>query len=157
MKIRTAGIEDLPALHQLYTETIRHTCKNDYNADQIDVWVSSIENTSRWINAITTQYFLVAEIDHQLAGFASLKDGNYLDFMYVNKDFLRRGVANKLFQELLREATRLKTNGLSSDVSKTARPFFEKKGFKVVKKNTNLIKGIEIVNFRMVLEFGNEV
>ena len=35
-------------------------------------------------------------------------------------------------------------------LNKTAIPFFEKKGFKIVKENKHIIRGIEIINYRMM-------
>ncbi len=141
---------DLPALQRLYVETIRKTCSKDYDPEQIRVWTASIDNKERWLNAINDQHFLMAKTGNELAGFGSLKNGNYLDFLYVHPDYAGKGVAGKLFQAL--EAVWLQHSGdyLYSDVSITARPFFEKKGFRVEKEDVNLLKGVEIINYRMV-------
>ncbi len=149
---RSATPTDLPVLHTLYVDTIQNTCKNDYTQEQIAVWVSNIENTVRWQQAVASQYFLVAEIGHKIVGFGSLTEAGYVDFMYVHKDHQRQGIANVLLNSLEQEARRLGCTYLTSDVSKTARPFFEKKGFVVVKKNRKVMKGLEIVNFRMKKE-----
>ncbi|MDQ3290224.1 MAG: GNAT family N-acetyltransferase, partial [Bacteroidota bacterium] len=68
-------MNDLPALQNLYVQTIENTCQNDYDANQLKVWKLSVENKESWTNALQTQYFLVAEIDDQIVGFGSLKDG----------------------------------------------------------------------------------
>jgi len=149
---RPATPTDLPALHTFYVDTIQNTCKNDYTQEQIAVWVSNIENTARWQEAVASQYFLVAEIDNKIVGFGSLTKGGYIDFMYVHKDHQRQGIANVLLNSLEQEARRLGCACLTSDVSKTARAFFEKKGFAVVKKNRKVMKGLEIVNYRMKKE-----
>ena len=148
--IRHANIDDLPEILALYAEIIQQTCKNDYDQQQIRAWISSIENKARWTEALTRQYFLLAITENKIVGFASLENGDYLDFMYVHKDFLRKGIANKLFQALENEAKRLANFSMTADVSKTAQPFFEKKGFKVLKENKNMISGVEIINYRMV-------
>jgi putative acetyltransferase len=150
--LRHANMEDLPELHSLYVETIQHTCKKDYDLHQISVWTASVENKERWKRALTHQYFLVAEIENKIVGFGSLENGDHVDFMYVHKDYLRQGIADKLYQALENESQRLGYNCITSDVSKTARPFFSKKGFKVVKESKNFIKGVEIINYRMMKE-----
>lgn len=38
---------------------------------------------------------------------------------------------------------------LTADVSKTAKPFFEKKGFLLVKEQENLLDDVLIVNYKM--------
>ena len=51
----------------------------------------------------------------------------------------------KPFEEL----TPAQQTVLTSDVSKTARPFFEKVGFEVIKKQTVVRQGVELTNFKM--------
>lgn len=149
IKTRRAEPGDLEALQSLFVETIKSTCKNDYSAEQIAVWTSSIENKERWKGIMADQYVLVAELDGAIAGFGSLENGSYLDFLYVHKDYLRRGIANMLFEGLRGESTRQGFKTMTSDVSKTARPFFETKGFRVVRENKMVKKGVEISNYHM--------
>ena len=148
--IRHATLDDLPEIRMLFVTTIRSACTRDYNQQQIAVWTSSVENRERWETALTAQYFLVAERGDKIVGFASLHDGDYLDFLYVHHLYLRQGIANRLYQELEKEWQRLGKPSIVSDVSKTAKPFFNKKGFKVIQQNQRIIKGVKIVNYRMV-------
>lgn len=43
---------------------------------------------------------LLAISDGKIAGFSSLRDGDYLDFMYVHKDCQRMGVAETLLKAI---------------------------------------------------------
>ncbi|MGC6434055.1 MAG: GNAT family N-acetyltransferase [Crocinitomicaceae bacterium] len=149
LTFRQANVTDLEEIQELFVETIKNTCKNDYTMEQIDVWISSIENKERWMSFLIEQYFIIAENENKIVGFSSLEKGNHVDFMYVHKDFLRKGVANMLFKKLKDKSIKLGFDKLTADVSKTARPFFENKGFKVVRENKNMIKAVEIINFHM--------
>ncbi|MCB9230877.1 MAG: GNAT family N-acetyltransferase [Bacteroidia bacterium] len=151
IKIRPANLSDLDEIQTLFVETIRFTCKADYSPRQIQVWTSSVENRERWIEKLNRQYFLVAEKDQRIVGFASLENGNYLDLLYVHKDFQRQGIANLLFQKIQSKARQPGFEKITSDVSKTARPFFEAKGFRVVQENKFSLKGVEITNYHMTL------
>ena len=88
MKITTrrTAPEDLEELQALFVDTIRATCSNDYNKDQINAWTASVENIDRWNRLISHQYSIVAEIDRKIVGLAALDDPEYLDFLYVHKD-----------------------------------------------------------------------
>lgn len=149
ISIRLAKISDLKEMQKMFVDTISTICKDDYSPEQIKVWTSSIENTQRWTDKLTSQYFLVADLDNKIVGYASLENSNYLDFLYVHKDYQRQGIADKLYTEIEKEAVKRKATVLNSDVSKTARPFFEKKGFKTITQQTNIIKGVEIINYKM--------
>lgn len=136
-------------MQELFVQTIQSVCRYDYSPEQIAVWTSSIVNTKRWTDKLVKQHFLIAEIGDKIVGYASLENGEYLDFLYVHKDFQRQGIASKLCAEIEAIAIHQGTTLLTSDVSITARPFFEKKGFKIVAEQVNDIKGVEVVNYKM--------
>ena len=141
-------------MQKMFVDTILTICKDDYSPEQIKVWTSSIENIQRWTDKLTSQYFLIAELDSKIVGYASLENNDYLDFLYVHKDHQRQGIADRLYCEIEKEAIFKKTTALHSNVSKTARPFFEKKGFKTLAPQTSIIKGIEIINYKMTKQLG---
>ncbi|MBK6265517.1 GNAT family N-acetyltransferase [Marivirga sp. S37H4] len=147
--IRPSKLDDLKEMQKLFVDTITTICKADYSTEQINVWTSSIENTQRWTDKLTSQYFLVAELGNQIVGYASLENNNYLDFLYVHSDYQRQGIADKLYDEIEKEAIKRKATALHSDVSKTAKPFFEKKGFRTIAPQINIIQGVEIINYKM--------
>lgn len=149
ISIRLARLGDLKEMQKMFVDTITTICKDDYSPEQIKAWTSSIENTQRWTNKLTSQYFLIAELDNKIVGYASLENNDYFDFLYVHKDYQRQGIADRLYTEIEKEAIKRKATVLSSDVSETARLFFEKKGFKTITPQTNIIKDVEIINYKM--------
>ncbi|MEL6559248.1 MAG: GNAT family N-acetyltransferase [Bacteroidota bacterium] len=154
MMIRRAKPDDLEAILKVFEETIRSTCQHDYTLEQINVWVSSIDDQEKWKNRIANQFFLVAELENKIAGFTSL-EGDYIDLLYVSNKFLRKGIANRLFEKLKGEALKNGKTKLASDVSITAYPFFEKMGFKMIRKNHFDLKEVNISNYRMELDLND--
>ncbi len=146
---RLVKLDDLSEIQKMFVDTISTICKDDYSPEQIKVWTSSIENKQRWIDKLTSQYFIVAACENEIVGYASLENNDYLDFLYVHKDYQRQGIADRLYSEIEKEAIRRKATVLNSDVSETARRFFEKKGFKTIAPQTNIIKDIAIMNYKM--------
>jgi putative acetyltransferase len=149
ISIRPAKLSDLTEMQKMFVDTILTICKEDYSPDQLKVWTSSIEDTQRWADKLTSQYFLVAELDYKIAGYASLENNDYLDFLYVHKNYQRQGIAGKLYSKIEIEAINKKATCLHSDVSKTARPFFEKVGFTTVMEQTITRQGAELINYKM--------
>ncbi|MBW1654454.1 GNAT family N-acetyltransferase [Flavobacterium quisquiliarum] len=152
MIFKKATISDLNEMQQLYIETIKSVCKNDYNPEQIEAWIYGVNNKERWIEIIEKQYVLLAIIENKIAGYGTLKDGNYIDFFYVHKDFQRQGIADKILTELELEAKNQDSKTITSDISITARPFFEKKGFVVKAEQKNVRLGAELINYKMEKE-----
>ena len=149
MTIRKGNIDDLAELQQLFVDTVSNVCKVDYNSDQISVWTSSIENEKRWRDILTNQFVLVAQDREKIVGFCTLDNGNYIDLLYIHQNYQRQGIAHKLYSDIEKEARRQRQTELTSDVSKTARPFFEKVGFKMLKEQSISLKGVELTNYKM--------
>lgn len=148
VKIRQAKTGDLPEIVALFENTIFTVCAKDYSPEQQTAWAAGAQNTGRWQKKLETQYFLVARAEETIVGFASLED-NYIDFLFVHKDFQGRGIAKQLFEALLQKAIETNVEILTSNVSLTARPFFEKMGFVVIQKQDNPTRGVNLTNFRM--------
>ena len=146
--ISVASSTYLEAILALFVDTINTVCTKDYSPEQRAVWTAGAKNNKRWQQKLERKYFLVARMEEMLVGFASLGN-NYLDFLCVHKDYLGRGIAKQLYDELLHKATETNVEILASDVSITARPFFEKMGFVVIRKLDNPTQGVNLTNFRM--------
>jgi len=150
--IREANSEDTGRLIEVFSNSIKTAAVKDYTPNEIKEWLKTTQNKSRWRDLLKEQVVLVAEVRNQVVGFASLKEGNYLDFMYVHSDFMRQGIAQCLLNEVLDRVKSLKMESISSDVSITAKPFFEKNGFKVVRKNENHRGEEGLINYHMTCE-----
>ncbi|MBV8328584.1 GNAT family N-acetyltransferase [Chryseobacterium sp.] len=149
MIIREGNINDLSAMKQLFADTITYVCQKDYNNEQIEAWKSGTENETRWHKVMQNQMVLVAESGHKLIGFCTLDHGSYIDLLFIHHQYQQQGVALKLYTQIEKEALRQDTTELTADVSITAKPFFEKMGFKTICQQTVNIKGADLINYKM--------
>lgn len=155
MKIETSELilhradeSHLPFIVELFRESVQKLCHKDYQPDQIKVWLGAIQNKDRWKQAIHNQHFIWAEFESQMAGFGSL-DSNLIDFMFVHPAFTRCGVASFIYKHLEEQAKLNDCRDLIAEVSITARPFFEKMGFKVQYEQNKKVQDVQILNYRM--------
>ncbi len=149
IKIRQALIEDVNQITQLFFDTIQNINIKHYSKEEVDDWSSWKTDTDKWLERIQEQYFVLAEINNQIVGFSSLAEDGYLDFMFVHKDFQGLGIASDLLSEIEHQASEQNNEIIYSDVSITAKEFFEKKGFIVESQQLKKSKKKELVNFRM--------
>jgi len=149
MEIRSAKNADITQIGNLFKETILHVNLGDYTPEQVKVWASGSNEIDKWEKKIAEQYFILVEKDDKLCGFSSITPEGYIDYMYVGKDYQGRGVASLLYQELIKKAKEWNVQRLTSDVSITALPFFQHKGFEVVKKQQVLLKGMYFTNYHV--------
>jgi len=92
----------------------------------------------------------VAIKNGKIIGYGDIQSDGLIDHFYCHHEFQRQGVGSALFSAIEKEA---KTNGISkmySNVSITARPFFEAKGFAVEKEQVIKVRDQQLRNFRMV-------
>jgi len=150
INIRNGKKEDLPEMQKLFVETIKAVCAKDYDEYQINVWISGANNFQRWIDIMNLQLVFIAEINEKIVGFSTLKNYEYIDLLYVDKDFQKQGVALNLFKIMEKIVMQNKRTEMTSDVSITAKPFFEKIGFKTIEKLTVIRDNIGLVNYKMV-------
>lgn len=144
---REASLEDLPEITALYRDTIREVNSRDYSERQIKAWSSAADDTKEWSDKIKKFYFLVAEVKSQIVGFSYLKNGNYLDGLFVHKDFQRRTIASKLLRIMESRVSLKGFETIKSDVSKTALDFFDSHFYEVEKKQKKSFKGMVFENY----------
>jgi len=72
----------------------------------------------------------------------------YLDRLYVHKDFQGQGIATIIADELEKYAQR-RDIIITTEASITAKPFFEKRGYKTIKQQSVERKGQTLINFIM--------
>ncbi|HJC46007.1 MAG TPA: GNAT family N-acetyltransferase [Candidatus Faecalibacterium faecigallinarum] len=140
--------EDCPALAHLFYETVHAACTADYTPAQLEAWApGSGPDLAAWDASFQAHTTLVAEIGGRLAGFGDLDPAaGYLDRLYVRREFQRRGVASALC-DALEQASRARP--LTTHASRTARPFFEKRGYRVLRSQQVERRGQQLENFVM--------
>lgn len=148
MTIRLCTSSDLPELLHLFRRTVHMACAGDYTPTQLEAWAPADPDWTAWAEKLQQETFLAAEENGALLGFASLA-GNFLDLLYVRPDRQRQGVANVLcdFLERLCTGERIQVHA-----SKTARSFFENRGYRVLRQQQVERRGQVLTNFVMEKE-----
>ncbi len=146
-EIRQATIDDIPEITSLFRNTIININSRDYSDKQIKVWASGADDIEKWEKRINNDYFIVAEANNQIIGFSYLTKGNYLDGLFVHKDYQRKTIASKLLRIMESRASINGFDVLKSDVSITALPFFDSHYYEVEKKQKKSFKGLVFENY----------
>ncbi len=149
MTIHEARPEHLDEILELFRDTILHVNRGDYNASKLKAWAAGAKDKERWAGKIDSQYFVFARLNGKMAGFSSIDPNGYLDTMFVDKNCQKMGVASFLYAEMERKAIEQSNDEITSDISITARPFFERKGFTVLKEQHVPCRGEVLTNYKM--------
>lgn len=151
VRLRKAEAGDLPELHSVFEQSVRNSCKKDYTPEQIEAWVQRA-SPERWQELFTSGLqFIVAEEtkSFRITGFTSFNSQGYLHSMFILPQFCGRGIATLLLDFAEEFARNNHIPNLFSEVSITARPFFEKRGFIVEQEQLVKVNNVEMDNFRM--------
>ncbi|MDB5229246.1 MAG: family acetyltransferase [Chitinophagaceae bacterium] len=150
--IRKATPDDLDGIRQLFYDTVITVNKKDYTKDQVKAWSSGYYYVEGWKNKLSDQNFFVAELNKRIVGFASFTNSGYIDFMYAHKNFQSQGIATMLLETIEKQATSWGIRKLQADASLTARPFFQRRGYELIKENVKRIDDVKFLNSVMIKE-----
>ena len=147
--VREYRPDDLEAVVMLFRRSVREVASRDYQPAQISAWAPEAPDLEAWARRLRTGGVFVYERDDQIAGFARVDVTGCVDLLYVHPEVQRQGVARALFDRVISWAVSRGIRHLRSEVSITARPFFEGMGFCVVREQVVERRGISLKNFRM--------
>ena len=148
MLIRKYQPRDCKALAELFYHTVHTVNARDYTKEQLDVWATGKVDLEKWNQSFQEHYSIVAVDDEILVGFGDIDNTGYLDRLYVHTKYQGKGVATAICDRL-EQTVRGK---VVTHASITAKPFFEKRGYRVIKKQQVEREGIFLINFVMEKE-----
>lgn len=120
----------------------------DYTKEQLDAWAANPINSKKWGLSFKEHYSIVAVDNEVIVGFGDINKDGYLDRLYVHADYQGRGIASKICNQLEQAVQ----GNIVTHASVTAKPFFEKRGYKAVKKQQVERRGVLLTNFVMIKE-----
>jgi putative acetyltransferase len=149
MHIRRFEPGEEPALFDIYHSAIHLIASRDYTEEQVNAWAPAVLDEELWVRRIRGINPFVAELEGILVGYADVQASGYIDHFFVSGRHPRQGIGRSLMEVLESEAKRLGVTELTSDVSRTAQPFFTRFGFQIVEQRVPVVRGIEVPNARM--------
>lgn len=148
VSVRIARQEDIDDLLQCFEAAIDGIEPTTYNKHQKDAWIKKgFENHKKWLKRITDQYFLIAESNSLTAGFIAVSQEGYIDLLFTNPVFQRKGLAEKLYRKAEKYLLSKGVKQLETHASAVSRPFFEKNGFVLQHEEKFELFGVPLSNF----------
>lgn len=147
--IRPYRAADAPELARIFRASVSSVPPGDYTASQILAWASALADEAKFAARCASRSTWVAEAGDRMAGFTDLQSDGHIDMLYVHPDFQRRGVARTLLEHIESVARSLPLSRLYTEASVTARPVFERLGFRVIAAQTVALRGESMINYRM--------
>lgn len=137
------------ALFPVYFTAIHLVASQDYTAEQLEAWAPKDLDIEVWNRKIRQINPFVAVLSGELVGYADIQPNGYIDHFFVSGNYPRRGIGALLMTRLIEEAKSLSVPVLTSEVSRTAQPFFGRFGFVVVEQRHPCVRGVVVPNAHM--------
>src|SRR5258707_887160 len=102
---------------------------------------AAAEDEAQFGKRLAGQLTLIATLQNSPVGFASLKGPDHIDLLYVHPSVAGQGIASMLVDALEKLAGARGVKSLTVDASDNAEPFFKKRGYVAMQRNTITIKG----------------
>lgn len=145
MKIRDVQPGDGREMAELFYNTVHRVNARDYTPQQLAVWATGKMDLEAWEQSFMGHCALVAEDETGILGFGDIYPDGYLDRLYVRWDCQGQGIARALCDRLEGAVS----GPVTTHASITARPFFEARGYRVVRQQQVERQGVALTNFVM--------
>ncbi len=148
--------DDAGALADIFRASIMELTEEDYSPAQQEAWAASADDEEAFGKRLGACLTLIALIEGEPVGFASLKDNRHVEMLYVHPSVAGMGVGGALVDALEKLAGARGTDALTVDASETALMFFEGRGYQGERRNTVMRNGEWFANTTMKKPLGNE-
>ncbi len=146
MIIREYQTTDCKELTELFYNTVHTVNAKDYTKEQLDAWATGQVDLEKWNQSLQEHFSVVAVDAGIIIGFGDIDKTGYLNRLFVHSDYQGKGVATVICNQL--EAA--VQGNIITHASITAKPFFEKRGYKVIKEQKVERQKTFLTNFIMI-------
>lgn len=146
MIIRKYQASDCKELTDLFYNTVHIVNAKDYTKEQLNVWATKQVDLEKWNKSLQEHFSVVALDNETIVGFGDIDKTGYLDRLFVHANYQKKGIATALCNQLEQAVQ----GDITTHAFITAKPFFEKRGYKLVKEQQVERQGIFLTNYVMI-------
>jgi putative acetyltransferase len=139
---------------EIFRASIEELTADDYDSNQREAWASRADDEAAFAQGLAGMLTLVAIVNGETAGFASLKGADVIHMLFVGPEFARQGVGATLVDALTKLAQARGAKQVTAEASETAKPLFEKQGFVGEKRNVVNVGDEWLANTTMTKSLG---
>lgn len=145
MIIRKYETTDCEEIAELFYNTVHSINAKDYTKEQLDVWETDKIDLKKLNKSLLQNYSIVVIDKDTIIGFGDIDKTGYIAHLFVHKEYQKKGVATAICNKLEQSIQ----GKIFTHSSITAKPFFQKRGYLVIKKQEVELQGIYLTNFVM--------
>lgn len=149
MIVREYKLSDTEEIMKLFYNTVHEINIQDYTHEQVNAWASENMDYEVWHNRLQTKLPYIAEDNGEIVGFGELEADGHIDCFYCHSKYQKKGIGSKLLSHIENTAKSQGIKRLYTEASITAKPFFQSKGFCIVREQQVERRGVTFKNYLM--------
>lgn len=149
IKIRQYKNSDAQTTWDLFYNTVRKVNICHYTYDQVQAWAPDVFKKKEWTQRMRRLNPFIAELNGVVVGYADLQSDGLIDHFFCHHQYQGLGIGAQLMQHILSEGHKNGITRYYSEVSITAKPFYERFAFTVISEQTVQVRGQTLTNFMM--------
>jgi putative acetyltransferase len=151
MQIRPFRPEDAERLATIFYRSVREGALSAYSQTQVEAWAPVPPKPTMYRDrAADGRILLVAVGDDDLPlAYGDVEADGHIDHLFCIPEQIGKGAASMLYDVLENRARLLALPKLFVEASEVARPFFDRKGFRVLRRNEIVRREVTLHNYTM--------
>jgi len=155
MQLRPFESNDAERLAALYRDSVRRIGSRAYTPEQVSAWARYPEDLDAFRATLAQGMTLVAEVNGVISAFGQLHPWDHIAYLYCAGVHVGKGHASAIYAVLEKTARARNITCLHVEASRLARPFFERKGYRVLEVEYPIRHGVVIERFKMEKRMGD--
>lgn len=150
MRVREYQEGDLEAVAHAFTSAVHELTSDHYDRRQRDAWAPRPPSLVYWRERVAGVQILIAEAPEEtVAGFLGYHETGHIDLLFTHPRFSRQGVASRLHERAEHELRSIGVHDLFTEASELSRPFFERCGYAIVRRELAPVRGVDMHHYVM--------
>jgi putative acetyltransferase len=156
--IRNYERRDADGVIDVFYRSVHEVAVSAYTTEQVNAWVPARWDAEREHRRSGDGRLVLVAVDKteldQVVAFADLETDGHIDRLFCAPEAAGHGIASRLYDTLEAAAREQGIGRLYVEASELARPVFEHKGFTVLERQDNILRGVPVHNYRMAKTLG---
>lgn len=146
-EISRATDQDLSLMQHLFYQTVITYGSMIFTKSEIKTYSRLAVNRVYWQNKFKKDYIYNAKLNGEIVGSFSMDKKGNIEYIFVHMNYHGRGIATELYKTIEEIAKKQNITSLTAQVNMLTQPFFQKKGFEIIKNAAKVVGGEEIITY----------
>lgn len=147
--VRPFNLADAAPCRAVFYEAVHEGAAAFYTPQERAAWAPSPDVPDQWADRLADQITFVGESADGIEGFFTLNHDGHVDLAFVRPRNMGTGLAGRLYDACFAAPNARGLTRAYTEASHLARPFFQRRGWRVIRQQQVERFGTYLTNFQM--------